>query len=95
TSGANRADPTRLATLLGAEDVRRAGADEARAATGFAIGGTPPFGYPRPLPVLMDEDLLRHEAVWAASGTPDGVFRTDPQTLLRVTAARVAAFREG
>jgi prolyl-tRNA editing enzyme YbaK/EbsC (Cys-tRNA(Pro) deacylase) len=94
TSGANRADPARLAVLMAAEEVRRANADEVRAATGFAIGGTPPFGHPRPLAVLLDEDLLRHDVVWAATGTPDGVFRTDPETLRRVTGARVAAFRE-
>src|SRR5438874_9546482 len=47
TSGANRADPAKLAALLGVTEVRRATADEARGATGFAIGGTPPFGFPR------------------------------------------------
>src|SRR2546422_2887146 len=46
TSGTNRAGTGRLAAVLGAEEVRRAGADEVRAATGFAIGGTPPFGHP-------------------------------------------------
>src|SRR2546421_2644372 len=45
TSGSNRADLERLAATLGARDVRPASADEARAATGYAIGGTPPFGH--------------------------------------------------
>src|SRR5919201_191307 len=49
TSGANRADPSRLAALTGAREIRQAGPDEARQATGYAIGGTPPFGFPRPL----------------------------------------------
>ena len=56
TSGSNRADPERLAATLGARDVRPASADEARAATGYAIGGTPPFGHPTPLRVLVDRD---------------------------------------
>ena len=43
-------------------------ADEVRAATGFAIGGVPPFGHD--LPVLFDEELLSHERVWAAAGRP-------------------------
>src|SRR5512132_1186768 len=47
TSGANRADPARLAALAGASAVRRADPEEARHATGFAIGGTPPFGHPQ------------------------------------------------
>src|SRR6188474_3224528 len=74
TSGANRADPARLAGLMGAADVRRADAEEARAATGFGIGGTPPFGYPNRVPMFLDEDLMAFEVVWAACGTPDSVF---------------------
>src|SRR5688572_11495509 len=38
-SGTNRVDPARLASALNATEVRRADGDEARIATGFAIGG--------------------------------------------------------
>jgi prolyl-tRNA editing enzyme YbaK/EbsC (Cys-tRNA(Pro) deacylase) len=94
TSGANRADPGRLAALVGAGQVRRADPEEARRATGFAIGGTPPIGHPRPLTVLMDRDLLGYEELWAAAGTPDAVFPIAPEELLRVTGARVADLKE-
>ena len=87
TSGSNRADPERLAATLGARDVRPASADEARAATGYAIGGTPPFGHPTPLRVLVDRDLLGHDVVWAAAGRPDSVFPIPPQDLVRVSRA--------
>ena len=53
-SGANGVDRAALATVVGAEAVRRADGDEARAATGFAIGGVPPFGQERQLPVIVD-----------------------------------------
>src|SRR5918999_4927662 len=43
-SGANRVDVAKLASAAGARAARRANGDEARAATGFAIGGGPPFG---------------------------------------------------
>jgi len=92
TSGANRADTDRLAVLAGAAEVRRAAPEEARAATGFAIGGTPPFGYPGPVSQFMDRTLLGHAEVWAAAGTPDGVWRVDPARLLEVTGARVEDF---
>ena len=82
TSGSNRADLERLAATLGARDVRPASADEARAATGYAIGGTPPFGHPTPLRVLVDRDLLGHDVVWAAAGTSDSVFPIPPQDLV-------------
>lgn len=94
TSGANRADPARLGALAGATEVRKADAEEARAATGFAIGGTPPFGHPRRLRVLVDQDLLGYEVVWAAAGTPKSVFPIAPDDLLRASGGEPADLRE-
>jgi len=67
-------DLGRLALLARGGEARRATLDEARAATGFAAGGTPPFGYRRPLRVFADEHLRRNDPVWAAAGTPKTVF---------------------
>jgi prolyl-tRNA editing enzyme YbaK/EbsC (Cys-tRNA(Pro) deacylase) len=92
TSGPNRADTDRLSALLGGVTVRRADPDEARAATGFSIGGTPPFGHPRPLRAFCDPDLLRYDEVWAAAGTPQAVFPIRPGDLLRVSGAEPADF---
>jgi prolyl-tRNA editing enzyme YbaK/EbsC (Cys-tRNA(Pro) deacylase) len=61
---------------------RPAGADEARAATGFAIGGIPPLGHDTDLPTIVDESLRRFERVWCAAGTPHAVFETDLVALL-------------
>jgi prolyl-tRNA editing enzyme YbaK/EbsC (Cys-tRNA(Pro) deacylase) len=94
TSGANRADYAKVAAILGGASVRRADADEARAATGFPIGGTPPWAHPAPLRVLCDEDLLGYETVWAAAGTPDTVFALAPADLLRVAGATPADVAE-
>lgn len=92
TSGPNRADTDRLAALMGVT-VRRAGAEEARAATGYAIGGTPPFGHPRRLRAFCDRDLLGHEEVWAAAGTPHAVFPISPGALIRASGADPADFK--
>lgn len=89
-SGVNRVDVAKLTDFLGTGAVRRADADEAREATGFAIGGIPPFGHVRPLPVIVDRDLLAHEALWAAAGRPDAVFSIGPDDLLRASGGRVA-----
>jgi prolyl-tRNA editing enzyme YbaK/EbsC (Cys-tRNA(Pro) deacylase) len=94
TSGANRVDVRRLASLVGASSVRRADPDEARAATGFAVGGTPPFGHPDRIRAFIDRDLLGHEEIWAAAGTPDSVFRTTPGELRRTSMAEVADLKE-
>jgi prolyl-tRNA editing enzyme YbaK/EbsC (Cys-tRNA(Pro) deacylase) len=92
TSGANRADEEKLADIVGARDVRRATPEEARAATGFAVGGTPPFGHPERLTCLADHDLLAWDEIWAAAGTPDSVFPLTPADLLRVTGATPSSF---
>lgn len=93
-AGSNRVDVDRLRDLLGAADVRRADGDEARSATGFAIGGVPPFGHARPLPVVIDTDLLAHDRVWAAAGLPDAVFAITPATLADASGGRVAEIAE-
>jgi Cys-tRNA(Pro) deacylase len=89
-SGAHQLDTALLAAELGASEVRRATGDEARQATGYAIGGVPPLGHARPVPVLIDRRLLEHEVVWAAAGLPDAVFAVDPRQLARAAAAREA-----
>lgn len=93
-SGANRADLGRLAEAVGAERVRRADGDEARAATGYAIGGVPPFGHTRPLDVVVDAALMTHPQIWAAAGLPDAVFAIAPDDLVRVSHGRVAELAE-
>ena len=57
-------------------------ADEAREATGFAIGGVPPLGHDRELETLVDESLRRFETVWCAAGTPHAVFEVATEALL-------------
>lgn len=90
-SGSNLADLAALAQAVGEPAVRRSTADEARAATSFAIGGIPPFGHPAVLPVLIDPDLLGYDVVWAAAGTGNSVFAIKPADLQRLSGALVAA----
>jgi prolyl-tRNA editing enzyme YbaK/EbsC (Cys-tRNA(Pro) deacylase) len=62
--------------------LRSATADEARAATGFAIGGVPPLGHDRPLETLIDASLWRFDTVWCAAGTPYSVFEAATEELI-------------
>ena len=62
--------------------LRAASADEARAATGFSIGGIPPIGHDQPLETLIDGSLRRFATVWCAAGTPYAVFEADTETLI-------------
>lgn len=91
-SGNNRLDEKKLAALcgVGRKKVKRANADIARDATGFAIGGVPPFGHKTQLPTYIDEDLLQFKIIWAAAGTPNAVFSIKPQELVQGTQGEVA-----
>ena len=93
-SGPNRLDTARFAAATGAAEVRRANADEVREATGFAVGGVPPFGHSTPVPMYCDPDLLQFDAVWAAGGTPMTVFAVEPQALVKACSATVTDLKE-
>jgi prolyl-tRNA editing enzyme YbaK/EbsC (Cys-tRNA(Pro) deacylase) len=87
-SGANRVDERRFGAT-------KADADYVRAQTGYAIGGVPPVGHARPIETVIDEDLLRHDVVWAAAGTPRDVFAIAPADLVAVSGGRVARVSPG
>ena len=92
--GDRRLDTGALAALCGGKEAVRAPLDTVREATGYAAGGTPPFGHSRSLRVFADDHLRRHEVVWAAGGTPDTVFPISVDDLARVTGAQWGAISE-
>ena len=92
-SGVNRLDEAKLATALGGSVVERADADAVKAATGFSIGGVPPFGHVTPLRTAVDEDLLGYDEVWAAAGTAHDNFPIAPDDLVRASGGTTASLR--
>jgi Cys-tRNA(Pro) deacylase len=89
-----RLDPEKLAVATGARSVRRASLDEVRTATGYAAGGTPPFGHDGSLTTYADNGLRRHQELWAAAGTPTTVFAISLDDLDRAAAPRWADLAE-
>jgi len=83
-SGTNQLDERKLAALcgVGRKKVKRASADAVKAATGFSIGGVPPFGHLTSMTIFIDDDLLQFGTVWAAAGTPHTVFAIGPDELV-------------
>jgi len=64
-------------------------ADAVRDATGFPIGGVPPFGHSTQLRVFVDPDLLQYDEVWAAAGTWNDNFGAAPADIVRVAGGVV------
>ena len=91
-SGANRVDEKKVGALVG-EPVKMARADFVREHTGYAIGGIPPLGHVTPMTILIDEDLLVNEIIWAAAGTPHAMFELSPADLESMTNGLVCTVK--
>jgi len=85
--------PNRVDTALVGEYVNgvldKADAQMVKEASGYSIGGVPPFGHSTSLRCLMDEDLLALEKVWAAAGSSRAVFPISPQRLAELSSAEI------
>jgi prolyl-tRNA editing enzyme YbaK/EbsC (Cys-tRNA(Pro) deacylase) len=92
-SGMNRVDPEKVAAVVGAP-VTSMDAKTVKQVTGFAVGGVPPVAHSAPLRVIIDSDLLGFPDLWAAAGTPNAVFPTTPDELVRITGGEVADVRQ-
>ena len=88
-SGSNQLDEKKLALAAGGAKCSRVDADAVRAATGYPIGGVPPFGHATQLRVFVDPDLLQYDEVWAAAGTWNDNFAIAPNDLVRVSGGVV------
>ena len=88
-SGANQLDEKKLALAAGGTKCSRVDADAVREATGYPIGGVPPFGHSSQLRVFVDPDLLQYDEVWAAAGTWNDVFPIAPNNLVRTSGGVV------
>ena len=88
-SGANQLDEKKLAQAAGGMKCSRVDADAVREATGFPIGGVPPFGFEKKLRIFIDPDLLQYNEVWAAAGTWNDNFGIEPHKLVEASGGVV------
>jgi Cys-tRNA(Pro) deacylase len=88
-SGSNQLDEKKLALAAGGTKCARVDADAVRDATGYPIGGVPPFGHSTQLRVFVDPDLLQYDEVWAAAGTWNDNFGANPNDIVRVAGGVV------
>ena len=94
-SGSNQLDEKKLAAAAGGAKCSRVDADAVRAATGYPIGGVPPFGHTTQRRVFVDPDLLQYDEVWAAAGTWNDNFGAAPADIVRVAGGVVTDLKRG
>ncbi|MCM5510121.1 YbaK/EbsC family protein [Vibrio sp. SCSIO 43169] len=83
-SGANMvcADKVKEATGI---VLTKADASFVREKVGYAIGGIPPVAHHSSVHTILDNDLNQYSEIWAAAGTPNSVFKLNPQKLGELT----------
>ena len=91
TAGDRQVDTEKLGALCGGT-IGKADAKIVREATGFAIGGVPPFGHASQLSCWIDQNIYRYEMAWGAAGTPDTVFAMQTAELVRLSGGQRAEF---
>jgi prolyl-tRNA editing enzyme YbaK/EbsC (Cys-tRNA(Pro) deacylase) len=92
-SGDNRVDEKKVSALAGGP-IRRADPDQVKQATGYSIGGVPPFAHASPLRIWIDRDLGRHAVFYAAAGLPECVFPLTMDELVRASGGVVADVKQ-
>ena len=91
-SGVNRIDELQIEKAIG-EAVHMADAEFVKDKTGFVIGGVAPVGHAQSLDILIDEDLIKYDDIWAAAGHPKAVFHLTPDELIHLTEGTVMAIK--
>lgn len=82
-----------LARVLGVKTVQPCSPETANRHTGYMVGGTSPFGTRKPLPVYMEESILRLPRIYINGGKRGYLVGIEPgqvQTLLEARLVTVA-----
>ena len=82
-AGPQQIDWKRLRREINQSRMTMASADEVLSVTGFEIGAVSPFAVPRPLPVLIDESVMREVEVSIGSGIRGAAIIMTSADLLR------------
>ncbi|MBM45494.1 MAG: hypothetical protein CL458_04470 [Acidimicrobiaceae bacterium] len=91
TAGDRQVNTELLGVLAGGK-IEKADAEVVRRATGFAIGGVPPFGHSSRLSCFIDQSIYRYEIAWGAAGTPDTVFPVRTDRLASLSDGQIVEF---
>ena len=90
-SGNDRLDRGLLAAASGLGKLKMADPATVLRLTGYPAGGVAPFGFPAPLPVLVDARTAALDVGYGGGGVPELLMRVRIADVVRANAAAVAA----
>jgi Cys-tRNA(Pro) deacylase len=96
TTGTKPVEQKAVARLFGVgrKRVKLASPEAVLDATGYLVGAVPPVGHRRPIPVVVDYNVINYDHVYAGGGAENALVRLNPQDIVRDSAARLANLQE-
>jgi Cys-tRNA(Pro) deacylase len=92
-SGPDKVDWAQLRQYLGVSRMTTASADEVEEVTGYEPGAVSPFGLRRPLRILADRGIVRHDRISLGAGIPDAGIELDRRQAMRLLSPEWGEFR--
>ena len=93
-SGDKKCSLNKLKKILGEKDVSMANAEQVKKITGYTIGGVSPVGHLTKVNILIDKNLNRFNAIFAAAGHPNCIFKINFEKLTGLTNGKVEELTE-
>ena len=84
-AGDKKASLNKIKKELNIKDVSMASSKEVKDVTGYTIGGVSPVGHLSKIDIFIDNSLERFNALFAAAGHPNCVFKTNYKDLQKIT----------
>jgi Cys-tRNA(Pro) deacylase len=88
-AGDKKASLNKIKKELNIKDVSMASSKEVKDVTGYTIGGVSPVGHLSKIDIFIDNSLERFNALFAAAGHPNCVFKTNFNDLQKITKGSI------
>ena len=93
-AGDKKASLNKIKKSLSIKDALLANADDVKKITGYTIGGVSPVGHVNKIDIFMDNSLDRFNALYAAAGHPNCVFKINFKDLQKITNGLIKEITE-
>ena len=93
-AGDKKASLIKIKKELNIKDCSMASAVEVKDVTGYTIGGVSPLGHINKIEIYIDKSLERFNALFAAAGHPNCVFKTNYKDLQKITNGSIKEITE-
>ena len=88
-AGDKKCSLNKLKKILNKKDISMANPEDVKTQTGYTIGGVSPIGHLNNNKILIDNSLERFNALYAAAGHPNCIFKIDFINLQKITNGEI------